>query len=108
VHKRFQDCNWLQNLEGEVDSSHAPFLHGSVGPGGMQPYNNNADRHPIFQVLETEFGLAIAARREAGPEQYYWRVTPFMLPFYTIVPAPAKPTTSGRRRCRSMISPCSA
>ena len=86
VHKRFQDCNWLQNLEGEVDSSHAPFLHGSVGPNGMQPYNNNADRQPVFHTLETEFGVAIAARREAGPEQYYWRITPFMLPFYTIVP----------------------
>jgi phthalate 4,5-dioxygenase oxygenase subunit len=70
VHKRFQDCNWLQNLEGEVDSSHAPFLHGSVGQGGMLPYNNNADRQ----------------RREAGPDEYYWRITPFMLPFYTIVP----------------------
>jgi|SRR5579859_1512289 len=86
VHKRFQDCNWLQNLEGEVDSSHAPFLHGSVGPDGVQPYNGNADLQPVFQTLETEFGVAIAARREAGPEEYYWRITPFMLPFYTIVP----------------------
>src|SRR5215208_2336172 len=57
VHKRFQDCNWLQNLEGEVDSSHAPFLHGSVGPGGLLPYNSNADRQPVFQVLETDFGV---------------------------------------------------
>lgn len=86
VHKRFQDCNWLQNLEGEVDSSHAPFLHGSVGPNGVQPYNGNADLQPVFQTLETEFGVAIAARREAGPEEYYWRITPFMLPCYTIVP----------------------
>src|SRR6476660_995335 len=65
VHKRFQDCNWLQNLEGEVDSSHAPFLHGSVGPNGVQPYNNNADRQPVFPVLETDFGVAIEARRAA-------------------------------------------
>jgi nitrite reductase/ring-hydroxylating ferredoxin subunit len=86
VHKRFQDCNWLQNLEGEVDSSHAPFLHGSVGPGGVQAYNGNADLQPVFHTLETEFGVAIAARREAGPEEYYWRITPFMLPCYTIVP----------------------
>ena len=86
VHKRFQDCNWLQNLEGEVDSSHAPFLHGSVGPSGIQPYNNNADRQPVFEVLDTDFGVAIAARRDAGPDDYYWRITPFMLPFYTIVP----------------------
>ncbi len=86
VHKRLQDCNWLQNLEGEVDSSHAPFLHGSVGSDGIQPYNANADRQPVFEVLETDFGVAIAARRDAGPEEYYWRVTPFMLPCYTIVP----------------------
>jgi nitrite reductase/ring-hydroxylating ferredoxin subunit len=86
VHKRFQDCNWLQNLEGEVDSSHAPFLHGSVGPDGMQPYNANADRQPVFSILDTDFGVAIAARRDAGADEYYWRVTPFMLPCYTIVP----------------------
>ena len=86
AHKRLQDCNWLQNLEGEVDSSHAPFLHGSVGPGGVQPYNGNPDLQPVFQTLETDFGVAIAARREAGPDEYYWRITPYMLPFYTIVP----------------------
>jgi len=86
VHKRLQDCNWLQNLEGEVDSSHAPFLHGSVGPDGMQPYNNNSDLQPVFHTLETDFGVAIAARRDASASEYYWRITPFMLPFYTIVP----------------------
>jgi nitrite reductase/ring-hydroxylating ferredoxin subunit len=86
VHKRLQDCNWLQNLEGEVDSSHAPFLHGSVGPGGLLDYNANSDRQPVFQTLETDFGVAIAARREAADDQYYWRITPFMLPCYTIVP----------------------
>ena len=86
VHKRFQDCNWLQNLEGEVDSSHAPFLHGSVGPGGLLDYNANSDRQPIFEVLETDFGVAIAARRDAGPDHYYWRITPFLLPCFTIVP----------------------
>ena len=52
----------------------------------MQPYNDNSDRQPVFQVLETDFGVAIAARRDAGPDEYYWRITPFMLPFYTIVP----------------------
>jgi nitrite reductase/ring-hydroxylating ferredoxin subunit len=86
AHKRFQDCNWLQNLEGEVDSSHAPFLHGSVGPGGVQPYNGNPDLQPVFQTLETDFGVAIAARRDAGADEYYWRITPFMVPCYTIVP----------------------
>jgi hypothetical protein len=30
--------------------------------------------------------VAIAARREAGPDQYCWRITPFMVSCYTIVP----------------------
>ncbi|MBV8714643.1 MAG: Rieske 2Fe-2S domain-containing protein [Chloroflexi bacterium] len=86
--KRIQACNWLQNLEGEVDSSHANFLHAQLGPD-RRPIRNDArdeDLHPVFSVLETDYGLAIAARRDAGPDKYYWRITPFMLPSYTIIP----------------------
>jgi hypothetical protein len=88
VSKRMQACNWLQNLEGEVDSSHANFLHASLGPDRKPIRNDERDEdlHPIFSILETDYGLAICARRDAGPDKYYWRITPFMLPFYTIVP----------------------
>jgi phthalate 4,5-dioxygenase oxygenase subunit len=88
VSKRIQECNWLQNLEGEVDSSHANFLHANLGPD-RKPIRNDArdeDLHPVFSILETDYGLAICARRDAGPGRYYWRVTPFMLPSYTIIP----------------------
>src|SRR5439155_20201257 len=44
------------------------------------------DLHPVFSILETDYGLAICARRDAGPDKYYWRITPFMLPSYTIIP----------------------
>jgi nitrite reductase/ring-hydroxylating ferredoxin subunit len=88
VTKRIQDCNWLQNLEGEVDSSHANFLHASLGPDRRPIRNDERDEdlHPVFSILETDYGLAICARRDAGPDQYYWRITPFMLPSYTIIP----------------------
>ena len=88
VSKRIQACNWLQNLEGEVDSSHANFLHANLGPD-RKPIRNDArdeDLHPVFQVLETDYGLAICARRDVSPNKYYWRITPFMLPAYTIIP----------------------
>ena len=84
--KRIQMCNWLQNLEGEVDSSHVSFLHSNVGPDGFGAIGNNRDRHPVFAVAETDFGLAISARRDAGPDEYYWRITPYMMPAYTIIP----------------------
>ncbi|MBV9582093.1 MAG: Rieske 2Fe-2S domain-containing protein [Chloroflexi bacterium] len=88
VSKRMQACNWLQNLEGEVDSSHANFLHAQLGPDRRPIRNDERDEdlHPIFSILETDYGLAICAQREAGPDTYYWRVTPFMLPAYTIIP----------------------
>ena len=89
VSKRIQECNWLQNLEGEVDSSHANFLHATLGPDRSPMRNDERDEdlHPVFSILETDYGLAICARRDAGPDKYYWRITPFMLPSYTIIPA---------------------
>jgi hypothetical protein len=54
-----------------------------------KPIRNDAhdeDLHPVFSVLETDYGLAVCARRDAGPDKYYWRITPFMLPSYTIIP----------------------
>jgi hypothetical protein len=86
VSKRIQFCNWLQNLEGEVDSSHVSFLHSNLGPGGFGAVGGSVDRHPVFSVLDTDWGVAVSARRDAPNHQYYWRITPFMLPSYTIVP----------------------
>jgi phthalate 4,5-dioxygenase len=88
VSKRIQECNWLQNLEGEVDSSHANFLHAQLGPDRRPVRNDERDEdlHPVFSILETDYGLAICARRDAGTDKYYWRITPFMLPSYTIIP----------------------
>jgi phthalate 4,5-dioxygenase len=88
VSKRIQFCNWLQNLEGEVDSSHVSFLHSNLGAEAFRPVGGNSDRHPVFSVLNTEWGVAVCARRDDGPDNYYWRITPFLLPSYTIVPGP--------------------
>ena len=58
--KRLQQCNWAQAVEGGIDSSH--------------------------EIKETDFGLSIGARRHAGDNKYYWRITQFLLPFYTMIP----------------------
>jgi hypothetical protein len=36
--------------------------------------------------VETDFGLLIGARRRVSDTEDYWRVTPFSLPFYTVIP----------------------
>ena len=96
ITKRVQDTNWFQALEGGVDSSHISFLHAplqteyaSDWPSWIQSSADFrlADRHPHFEVVRTDFGVKIAARRDAGPDNYYWRISNFFMPFFTMVPA---------------------
>lgn len=87
VTKRIQKCNYLQNVEGEVDSSHVSFLHSQVSPVDVSTLVG-VDKHPVFDVKETDYGLAISARRDVSQDQYYWRITQFLMPSYTMIPAP--------------------
>jgi phthalate 4,5-dioxygenase oxygenase subunit len=96
VHKRFQHCNYLQNVEGEVDSSHVSFLHREFRPekfeaaiAGQALLARAKDSAPKFLVEETEYGLAIGARRNWDAEQYYWRLTQFLMPSFTLIPSEA-------------------
>ena len=84
--KRIQQCNFLQNLEGELDSSHVSFLHKNFDRTSREGPAIDLDQHPVFYVKETDYGMAISARREEDEKQFYWRVTPFMLPSYTMIP----------------------
>jgi phenylpropionate dioxygenase-like ring-hydroxylating dioxygenase large terminal subunit len=100
VTKRIQFCNYLQNVEGEVDSSHVSFLHskenGAAASAGIKaddlrstlPDYMARDRAPRFFVLPTEYGMLIGARRDAEVDSYYWRITQFLMPTYTMIPSP--------------------
>jgi phthalate 4,5-dioxygenase len=90
--KRFQECNWLQAMEGGIDSSHVSFLHsGSLNTdplfkGAKGNQYNLSDKKPVFEVVESEGGLYIGARRNAEAGHYYWRLTPWVMPCFTMVP----------------------
>lgn len=95
---RVQESNWLQTLEGEIDSSHGPFLHSRIDGRSSQAMSlaySMTDRRPRFEVLDTDYGVAIAARREAGEEEFYWRVQQYLFPFYTMVPPGSRYPTIG-------------
>jgi len=89
---RIQQSNYLQALEGGIDSSHVSFLHRydlEREPLFMQAKGNQylkADTHPKFEVVESDGGLLIGARREAEEGHYYWRITQFILPWFTLIP----------------------
>jgi len=99
VGKRLQQTNYAQGVEGGIDSSHVSILHSKLDPdkpelpfGERQqaivsnlPYLAN-DTRPKFFVSPTDYGFLVAARRSADAEHYYWRISQYLLPFYTIVP----------------------
>ena len=92
ISKRYQECNYLQAVEGGIDSSHVSFLHEGalksdpLFQGSKGNEYNARDRMPIFDIAEFEGGLLIAARRNAEADHYYWRITPWIMPFYTLIP----------------------
>jgi phthalate 4,5-dioxygenase len=87
--RRLQECNYLQAIEGGIDSSHVPFLHGVLDPSRRAAPNQKylyADMAPRLKVMKTEYGFAYGAQRNGDDSSYYWRLTPFMLPFFTVIP----------------------
>ena len=92
VSKRLEECNWLQALEGGIDSSHVSFLHRDnlesdpLFKGAAGNKYNLSDLAPVFEVVESAGGLYIGARRRAETGRYYWRITQWVLPFFTMVP----------------------
>jgi nitrite reductase/ring-hydroxylating ferredoxin subunit len=91
VEKVMRDCNYMQGLEGDIDTGHLAFLHlGAISPETARPrsfdYYTVADKAPRYDVVDTEFGTSYGAYRPAEPDTYYWRVAHFLFPFYTMIP----------------------
>lgn len=86
-----RECNWLQALEGDIDTSHLGFLHmGALKPERATPgsfeYYIVADRAPRYNVVDTEFGTSYGGYRPAEADTTYWRIAHFLFPFYTMIP----------------------
>jgi phenylpropionate dioxygenase-like ring-hydroxylating dioxygenase large terminal subunit len=91
ISKRSQESNYLQALEGGIDSSHVSFLHRA--DLNSDPLHRNTAgakyaraTNTVFDVIESPGGLVIGARRNADPGFHYWRVTQWLMPWYTLIP----------------------
>jgi hypothetical protein len=89
--RRWQECNYLQAMEGGIDSSHVSFLH--RGDMNSDPLHKNTQgarlvrsTNTVFDILESPGGLMIGARRNADPGYHYWRITQWLMPWYTLIP----------------------
>ncbi|MBO0822557.1 MAG: aromatic ring-hydroxylating dioxygenase subunit alpha [Actinobacteria bacterium] len=90
--KRWQESNWLQALEGGIDSSHVSWLHSAglktdpLFKGAKGNEYNMGDLQPFFEVVESDGGLFVGVRRNAEEGKYYWRITPWVMPSFTMIP----------------------
>jgi phenylpropionate dioxygenase-like ring-hydroxylating dioxygenase large terminal subunit len=84
-------CNWLQALEGDIDTSHVGFLHvGALKPedlpedSPLRPTVHN--RSPEYKVHNSEWGAMYGAYRNAEDGRMSWRAAHFLFPFWTMTP----------------------
>jgi nitrite reductase/ring-hydroxylating ferredoxin subunit len=87
------EANWMQCLEGELDTAHVSFLHQTFGDDGTgiaslvrnDGYTN--DRHPRLFALDTDYGFVYGGRRAQRKGNYYWRITQFLMPITALIPS---------------------
>ncbi|SHK27336.1 Rieske [2Fe-2S] domain-containing protein [Roseomonas rosea] len=86
-----RSCNWLQALEGDIDTSHVGFLHvGSLEPDDLEENHpmrpTVLNRAPEYEVSNADWGTMYGAFRPNDDGQMSWRVAHFMFPFWTQTP----------------------
>ncbi|MDA0241447.1 MAG: Rieske 2Fe-2S domain-containing protein [Proteobacteria bacterium] len=90
VNFQYRECNWLQAVEGELDTSHVGFLHfGSVDANAFtESHSRNTvnNRAPEYVTAETDYGFMYGAHRPAEEGGIYWRVAHFLFPCWTMPP----------------------
>ncbi len=86
--KGVRNCNWMQGLEGDIDTSHLYFLHGRLraeDPPHWGVYH--PDKAPKLEVVDTNYGVVYGARRVEDADHIYWRTTQFLFPCFAMFPA---------------------
>ena len=82
--KVWQECNWLQTLEGGIDNVHSNFLHGGRPPGmkyderTARGRGTNVSTALRIEVVPTDYGYSYGSLRDMGAEGtnfvrgYHW------------------------------------
>ena len=86
-----RECNWLQALEGDIDTAHVGFLHaGSIGPEDLDDNHpmrpTVLNRAPEYSVADADWGTTYGAYRRNDDGRMSWRVANFLFPFWSQTP----------------------
>ena len=91
VSKRIQACNYLQAMEGGIDTAHVSYVHryevdaDPMHQGVKALDYIKADGNVVFEIEKTSFGLSLFGRRLGEPDSYYWRITQWLFPWFTLI-----------------------
>jgi phenylpropionate dioxygenase-like ring-hydroxylating dioxygenase large terminal subunit len=77
VSKTFENCNWLQGLEGGLDTAHSSFAHNNHM--GDKSVLRQHDRAPHIDVERTDYGYHYISTRNTAEGQYI-RVYHYVMP----------------------------
>ena len=92
VSKVIQESNWLQGLEGGIDTSHVPILHRTLTTDSSRPGFKPVDpfvvgKAPTLELDVTDYGYRYAGLRALADGEMHVRAYHFILPFHQIRPA---------------------
>jgi phenylpropionate dioxygenase-like ring-hydroxylating dioxygenase large terminal subunit len=106
VSKKWQDCNWVQAVEGSIDTAHFTFAHLSfekeeneildikkhfINPLARMNVDHMRwiaeDPRPVIRINPHEAGLTVAGGRLTGSDNIYWRIAQFLMPFHSYAPS---------------------
>ncbi len=94
VSKRYQDCHWLQGMEGDIDSSHLAFLHGIAAMEKATEHDMAESAgfvaggtYPKLEIVHKTNAIVQGARRDADARHHYWRIGAWLMPCYSVLPA---------------------
>jgi phthalate 4,5-dioxygenase len=85
IRRWIHETNYAQSAEGDIDTSHVSFLHRRFVDGvmGLPP---SRDLAPKLMMKETDYGFVYGGRRTTEGSRYHWRLTQWMLPFFSAIP----------------------
>jgi phenylpropionate dioxygenase-like ring-hydroxylating dioxygenase large terminal subunit len=78
VSKTYEHCNWLQGLEGGLDTAHSSFAHNERL--NDPTWVRNRDTAPRIDVEKTDYGYSYISTRNMGDGQNYIRVYQYVMP----------------------------
>ncbi|MEZ5410285.1 MAG: Rieske 2Fe-2S domain-containing protein [Acidimicrobiales bacterium] len=86
-----EEANWVQNMEGDLDSVHLNWLHRRLAadspapPSGIRGFWSPDPEAPELDVERTEYGAYYSSQRKWNDGQIWHRINQFIFPFHTMI-----------------------